>query len=230
MRKKVLRSLALPLLLALTLTALAVSQVPSQDEAKSPSAKESKIKTFRDIAVERDVEVEEGIESSREYSSFEELRTADARAIVYGRIIDAKSFFDESGHPVEHGDYITTEYTVEVLRVLRDRNQESEPEPGRAAPAPLTTPLKIARNGGVVYVNGHRASIKAKGFESLNPGKSYVFFLSWSPPHKAYFLVGGASGIVMVNDDLSLTSLASSKDIRAKLRDMSLDSLIEQVK
>ncbi|HEV2706151.1 MAG TPA: hypothetical protein VGV59_09520 [Pyrinomonadaceae bacterium] len=164
-----------------------------------------------------------------EYTSFEELRKR-AKAIVYGRIVDAKSFFDESGHPVENGDYIITEYTVETYQVLRDRTQESEPEEGRPAPAPLTTSLKIARNGGVVYVNGHRAVVKAKGFESLNPGKSYVFFLFWSSAYKAYTLAGGASGVVLVNNDLSLTPLASSKEIQAKLRDMNLDSLIEQVK
>jgi hypothetical protein len=43
-------------------------------------------------------------------------------------------------------------------------------------------------------------------------------------------LAGGLSGAVMVNDDLSLKPLASSKEIQAKLQGMELESLIKQVK
>lgn len=227
MKRKVLRSITLSALLVVAVAALAVSQVLRESDAKAPAARQEKAKTLRDIAAERDVETEEGIESGREYATLEELKK-EATAVVYGRITDSKSFFDESGHPIEHGDYITTEYTVEVNQVLRNRTLNGDISAGK--PAPLTTPLKIARNGGVVEVNGHRAAVKAKGFESLTAGKSYVFFLSWSPDYQAYTLAGGVSGAVLVNDDLSLKPLASSDAIQSKLRGASLNRLIEQVR
>ena len=183
---------------------------------------------MRDIAIERDVEVEGRSESPSEFTTLESLKE-EAAAIVYGRITDARSFFDESGHPVEHGELITTEYTVDVLRVLKDTTPDAATQPGRAAPAPLATPLKIARNGGEVTVNGHRAVVKVKGYETLNPGKLYVFFLFWSPDYQAYVLAGNISGAVMVNDDLSLKPLASSKEIRLKLRGRDLESFINQL-
>lgn len=57
-----------------------------------------------------------------------------------------------------------------------------------------------------------------------------MFFLFWSPAYKAYVLAHGISGVVMVNDDLSLKPLASSKEIQAKLRGMDLENLINQIK
>jgi hypothetical protein len=230
MRKPILRWVTLLTLLSVTVAALAVLLVQQQGAAKSQHVKQTKQKKLREIAMERDVEVEGVSESHSEYPTFEEL-TKDAAAIVYGRIIDSRSFFDESGDPVlEYGELITTEYTVDVLRVLKDKTSDTLPPRERPQPAPLNTPLKIARNGGVVYVNGHRAAVKVKGFESLEPGKQYVFFLFWSPDYKAYVFAGGLSGAVMVNDDLSLKALASSKEIQARLRGIDLESLFKQVK
>ncbi len=79
-------------------------------------------------------------------------------------------------------------------------------------------------------MNGHRASVKARGFEAMNPGKQYVFFLFWSPNYKAYVLAGGISGVVMVNDDHSLDALASSNELRAELRGIKLEDLIDQIR
>jgi hypothetical protein len=89
--------------------------------------------------------------------------------------------------------------------------------------------LKIARNGGVVLVNGHRASVRVKGFENLNPGKQYVFFLYWSRNYNAYILAGGISGAVLVNDDLTLKALGSGKDLQLQLQNMKLEDLIDQI-
>lgn len=228
MRKKALPLTVLLTLLAVTVAALAVTLAQRQGRAQSPNASQAKQKNLREIAKERDVEVEGSSESHSEYLTFAEL-TKDAVAIVHGRIVDSKSFFDESGHPIEHGENITTEYTVDVLRVLRDRTMNTMRSPDKPAPAPLSTPLKIARNGGAVYVNGHRAAVKVKGYESLIPGKQYVFFLFWSPDYKAYILAGGMSGAVMVNDDLSLKPLASSKEFQEKLRGVDLESFINQL-
>lgn len=226
MRKKILLSMALSSLLVATVAASAAWQA-RQGEAKSPDVSRAKQKKLREIAKERDIEVP-GTEGHAEYPSFEEL-AKDASAVVYGQITDSKSFFDESGHPLEHGENITTEYKVDVLRVLRERTLSTLRSPEKPAPAPLATPLKIARNGGTVYVNGHRAEVKVKGAEHLSPGKRYVFFLFWSPDYKAYVLAGGLSGVVMVNDDLTLRALASSKEIQEKLSGMDLESLAGEV-
>lgn len=228
MKKRVLSLTALLTLFVLVFSvgAFSVSETQQQPTVNSNQAKS---KGLREIALEHDVEVEGISESQSEYSSFDDL-AKDAVAIVYGRIIDSKSFFDESGHPIEYGEIITTEYTVDVYRVLRETKLKAPLAADKLAPASLTTPLKIARNGGVVNVNGHRAAVKVKGYECLASGKQYVFFLFWSPDYKAYVLAGGISGAVVVNEDLSLKALASSEEIQAKLRGMSLESFIARVK
>jgi hypothetical protein len=207
----------------------AVSQGSQQGTATLANAGQTRPKKLREIAMERDIEVEGVSESHGEYATFESLRK-EARAIVYGRILTATSFFDESGAPIERGENITTEYTVDVLRVLKDATLDVIPSPDRPVAVPLRTPLKIARNGGVVSLNGHRASVKVKGFEDLNPGKQYVFFLYWSRSYNAYILAGGISGAVMVNDDLTLKPLGSAKEIQSQLRRMNLEDLIDQIK
>lgn len=228
MKKRVVSVVTLFALLAFIFSVVAFSGSVATPLQGSANSNQARAKKLREIAMERDVEVEGVSESHSEYETFEDVRK-DAAAIVYGRILDSESHFAEA-RPVEYGEVITTKYTVDVLRVLKDKTLDTLPPPERAQPAPLYTPLKIARNGGVVYVNGHRAAVKVKGFESLEPGKQYVFFLFWSPDYKAYVLAGGLSGAVMVNDDLSLKPLASSKEIQAKLRGMDLESLINQVK
>lgn len=230
MKKTVVSVVTLFALLAFIFSVVAFSGSVATPPQSSANSNQARPKKLREIAMERDVEVEGVSESHSEYPTLEDL-TKGAAAIVYGRIIDSKSFFDESGDPIlEYGELITTEYTVDVLRVLKDKTLDTLPPPERAQPAPLYTPLKIARNGGVVDVNGHRAAVKVKGYDSLKPGKQYVFFLFWSPDYKAYVLAGGISGAVMVNDDLSLKPLASSKEIQGKLRGMNLETLINQVK
>lgn len=78
-------------------------------------------------------------------------------------------------------------------------------------------------------VNGHRAAVKVKGYENLELGRDYIFFLFWSPDYKAYVLAGGISGAVLVNDDMSLKALASSKEVQARVRTLRLEALIDQI-
>jgi len=231
MKKEVSRSVTLIVVLTITfsVTALAASLLQWQGAARSSDVNPAKQKKLREIASERDVEVEGISESRADYPTLESLRE-NATAVVYGQIIDSKSFFDESGHPIEYGEVITTEYTVDVLRVLKDKTPGAAPLPEQHPRAPLLTPLKIARNGGVVKVGGHRAAVNVKGYDLLKPGQQYVFFLSWSPDYKAYVLAGGISGAVRINDDLSLKPLATSEAIHSRLRGMNLESLIDQVK
>lgn len=210
----------------LSVGATGVSPLRQRASAKSPAVSRAKQKTLKERAAERDVTIE--VVAHSQYTTFEELIKLP-RAVVYGRIIDSVSFFDESGHYLDQGEYITTEYALEVVRVLKDAKLNAAPEPGKPVPAPLTTPLKIARNGGVVTVNGRRAEARAKGYESLVPGRQYVFFLYWSEDYKAYILAGDMSGAVLVNDDLSLKSLASSEEIREKIRDTDLESLAAEI-
>ncbi len=228
MKERFLTRSTLFTLVAVTFATLAVSLLQRQQVAKSADVGQIKQKKLRERVVERDVEVEGVSESHSEYSTFDDL-VSDAGAIVYGRIIDSHSFFDQSGHPMEYGEIITTEYGIHVHRVLRDRPMKSIPSPDKPAPAPLTTPLKIARNGGVVMVNGHRAAVKVKGYENLELGRDYIFFLFWSPDYKAYVLAGGISGAVLVNDDMSLKALASSKEVQARVRTLRLEALIDQI-
>ncbi|MCM3905733.1 MAG: hypothetical protein ND866_28915 [Pyrinomonadaceae bacterium] len=228
MKKKVMSSMTLLTVLAVTVGALAVSLVQRHGSAKSPNVSQAQQKKLRELAMQRDVEVEGNSGSDLAFTTLASLKSG-SKAIVYGRIMDSKSFFDESGQPAEYGEVITTEYTVEVLRVLKDTTLESMPSPGKAVPAPLTTPLKIARNGGVVNVNGHRAAVKVKGFEALGPGKQYVFFMNWSPDYKAYVLTSGIFGAVMVNGDLSLKPVDSSDEMKSEFRGIDLDSLANEI-
>lgn len=223
MRKKSLRVAAVPVVFVVAFAAIAVGVASQREAAKFPAANQQRPKKLREIAIERDVEVP-GRADHSEYRDLDVL-AKDAQAIVYGRINETKSYFDESGHPIEHGTIITTEYTVKVLRVLKDKTREIVLPPGRPSPAPLTTPLKIARNGGVVYVNGHRASVKVKGFDEVKPGKQYIFFLFWGSAYNAYYPAGGNSGVVVVDDDLSIHSLASSEEMQSKIREMNLEAL-----
>lgn len=227
MRKKYLRVGSVLIVFGLAFAAIAVGVGSQREAAKSPVANQQRPKKLREIAMERDVEIP-GRAAHAEYADFEAL-AKDAEAVVYGRIIEAKSYFDESGHPIEHGTIITTEYAVEVLRILKDKTREIVLPPNRPGPALLTTPLKIARNGGVVYVNGHRASVKVKGFDEVKPGKQYVFFLFWSSAYNAYYPAGGNSGVVVVNDDLNLHSLASSEEMQSKIRGMNLEALANRI-
>ena len=226
MNKNVFISMTLVVLAAAVFSGAVFSGSLSHQQGTVNSG-QTRPKKLREIAMERNVEVEGPSGCNLADMSLADLSTSSS-AIVYGRIIDSKSFFDESS-PSESGDYITTEYAIEVLRVLKDRTLETMPPANKPAPAPLTTPLKIARNGGVVSVNDHRASVRVKGYEAIVSGKQYVFFLNWSPNYNAYKLTYCIFGAVMVNDDLSLKSLGSSKEFQAELRDMSLESLFKQL-
>ena len=186
-------------------------------------------KSLKERALDRDVEIESTAESNLPSVTLPDL-TGGSSAIVVGKIKDAKSFFDESGHPVlEYGDIITTEYDIEVLRVLKNTTLDRLPPANILGPAPVTSPLKIARNGGVVQVNGHKAAVKIKGYEALVPGRVYVFFLNWSPDYKAYVLSYGISGAVAVDEKKSLSPLADNEELRSNFSKLNLDTLAAEI-
>src|SRR2546423_5968696 len=161
MKKRVVIVVTLLALLGFIFSVFAFSGSVATQQ-RSADSDQVRPKKLSEIALERDVEVEGVSESHSEYPTFEEL-TKDATAIVYGRIIDSKSAFAEARNPIDYGEVITTRYTVDVLRVLKDQTLDTLPPSDRPQPQPLYTPLKIARNGGVVDVNGHRAAVKVKG-------------------------------------------------------------------
>jgi len=195
----------------------------------SPDQVKVRPRSLKERALERDVEVESTTDSDMASVTLPIL-TKESSAIVLGRIRSAKSFFDESGDPaLEYGDIITTEYDIEVLRVLKNTTLERMPPPDKLPPAAITTTIKLARNGGVVKVNGHKAAVKVKGYEELAPGREYVFFLNWSPDYKAYVLCYGVSGAVAVEENKSLRSLANHKEIRSDFRKLNLDTLAAEI-
>jgi hypothetical protein len=211
MKKKVLRSLSLLtfLVAALSVTVWTFSLVSQQaPKAENTKAENTSRKTLREIARDRDVEVDvpDG-ERNVEYASLSSL--ADhAEAIVIGQIVEEASSFDGD-------DDIFTTYQVDIKQILKHTKLKAPLATGEQQPMPLTTPLKIARPGGLIYVNGHKASKKLRGSDSLKVGKDYVFFLWWSPAYKAYTLTGGISGVFSIEKDLTVKSLGSKSGVTA---------------
>jgi hypothetical protein len=225
MKNRILNLLTLVTVLAIAFWFFASSErVDSQSD--SANSRQTKPKKLRERAAERDVEVDGPSGCDLTHVTVEGL-SKDSSAIVYGKINGSRSFFDESS-PSEAGDHITTEYSIDVLRVLKDTTRATA-SPQTDVPAPLTTPLKIARNGGMVMVNGHRASVRVKDFEELNSGNQYVFFLNWSPDYKAYILTNCALGAILVKDDLQLKPLGNSKELRAELSALNLQGLFKHI-
>ncbi|MGQ0762745.1 MAG: hypothetical protein ACT4OT_12135 [Acidobacteriota bacterium] len=228
--KKNLMFLSAVLVLNLSIVYLTVfSGYATPRKRLSVELGQSKQKKLSEIAKERDVEIEglsgcEGLDMN-----LADLRE-NSKAIIYGRIFSSKSYFDDSGGPEQYGEIITSEYIVEVLRVIRDRTSESLPAPDKPPPSPLITPLKIARNGGFVFVNGHRASVKVKGYEDLSEGQQYVFFLNWSPSYKAYNLTGCILGAIHVSRDRRLKTLGSSKTLGHELEMLTLEGLVTKIR
>lgn len=159
------------------------------------------------------------LESNAEYHELRWL-AKDSTAILIGRIIHEASSF--SGD-----DEILTSYRVDVQRVLKDKTNEVIPilqllgDP--QVPAPLSTPLKVVRSGGVVYLNNHRVSKKLNGGNALEVDADYILFLHWSRDYKAYYLAGGASGAILVGKDLRVIPLGSEKGV-TKYKGVTLES------
>ncbi len=206
----------------------AIATSTSANQASAPQDK-ARPKSLKQRALERDVEVESTAESNLGSVDLPALASG-ASAIILGKITHTKSFFDESGDPkLEYGDIITTEYDVEVQQIFKNTTLETQSGGGKLAPAALTTPLKIARNGGVVVVNGHKAAVKVKGYEALLRGHQYVFFLNWSPDYKAYVLSYGIFGAIAVDEDRSLRPLAGNDEIKSSFRKLNLDTLAAEI-
>lgn len=192
MRKRLLRPVTLLTLTAaaLSLAAWAIASAPRQ-ETQAAQTDETKRKTLREIARERDVELISHGEDEVEYDDLRQLARA-AEAIVVGRVSTAEAAFGGENS-------IVTTYSVEVERVIKDTKLNAPLPPDQPQPAPLASPLKLVRAGGEVRVNGHRASQRFEG-ETLAAGDEYVLFLWWSPSSNAYYLAGGSSGGVLVRD------------------------------
>lgn len=206
---------------AAVLIAGASGRSRSNRQQASNSADPPRSKTLREIGQERDIEVPVGSENN-EYDDLQSLAKSSV-AIVLGRITEEKSSF-------ESDNYISTYYTVNVERVLKDAASSFPASViGDKPPQPVTSPLKFVRPGGVVYVNGHRVSEKLKGSELLTAGKRYVIFLIWSRAYQSYHLLGGSSGAFLVEDDLRIKTLGSWKQLRQKHDDLYLEVFINEV-
>lgn len=227
MRKKAFRSLTIltVLAVALSVTAWAMSSMQQQSRNQQPqNANSTRRKTLREVAQERDAEVIAHPHSETEISDLHYLAKS-SRAIVLGRITRVEPSFTESG------EFIRTFYTLDVQRVLKDTTWDGPWQHLDAGvpPAPLITPLRFVRDGGVVEVNGHKASLKVKGYELLKEGKDYIFFLHWSSFSKVYALAGGISGVVQVEDNLRVKPLASAEKVKLKHDGASLETFIGDI-
>jgi hypothetical protein len=226
--KKILRTITILTLIAavFSVTAWVISLVQAHPgKLQTPAASsENRKRTLREVAQERDVETTADPEGEAEHTDLRALAES-SRAIVLGRITKAESSF------IESGEFIVTTYTLDVRRVFKDTTSEGAWRllPEGVPPAPLATPLKFVRWGGVVEVNGHRASLKMKGYELLKEGRDYIFFLNWSSFIKAYDLAGGISGVVRVEDDLRVTPLASSEKVKRKHGGADLETFINEI-
>lgn len=203
MRNRLLRPVTLLALTAaaLSLTAWAIASAPRQSP-QAAQADETKRKTLRERARERDVDVQEiEDELSGEYSDLRTL-AKHAESIVVGRVTSAQPSFDGD-------DFIYTTYQIDVQRVVKDTQLNAPLMAGQEPPAPLMTPLKLVRPGGTVMVNGHRATEALQGGDRLKPGNDFLLFLWWSPNFKAYRLAGGISGAFLVGADERVSPLGT---------------------
>ncbi len=174
---------------------------------ESPGKNPPKRKTLRQIAQERDIDISTQRESEVEYS-LEELTRSEA--IIQGRIINTETTLSD--------DSISTTYTIETQRVVKPFTSAVPLDiyqlMNKAVPEPINNEFKITRPGGSMVVNGHRINGIRASEHQLNQNESYMFFLTWSGDLATYVLVGGISGIVLVQDDLQIIPLATSKDVK----------------
>jgi hypothetical protein len=177
-------------------------------------------KSMRQVAAERDIELPVPNDATVEFSTLNGLKE-NAVAVVYGRIVKEEAAFNESG------DLITTNYTLNVKRVIRDDRLKYASMTGETDVLPLATPLRFYRAGGEVIVNGHRASQKLEGSELLSQGKDYILFLSWNPYEKSYYL-SGVSGAFLVDERNLLKPLGNRAGIR-KYEGADLEALIDEL-
>ncbi len=174
--------------------------------AQEPVSQEKR-KSLREIAQDRDVELVAERHSEIEYS----LETlVNSEAIIQGKIIGIETTLET--------DSLYTTYTIETQRAIKPFVSglplEAYQILNKPAPAPIKSTFKISRVGGALLVDGHRISERVAGLDELKRGDSYIFFISWSGDYQTYMLAGGISGVLRVNRDGTLVSLATDKDVR----------------
>ncbi len=210
MKRKIMHIVTILTLLAVAFSLAAWALGSDTSLQKAEQGRLSSGQTLKEIGRQRDVEGEVPIsEGNAEYDDLY-LLAKHSDAIVIGRIVKEESAF--SGE-----DHIVTTYLVEINRVLSDKMAETistlkvlgEHEP----PAPLSTPLKIVREGGVVSIDGHHVAKTLRGSEALRVGQDYILFVNWSRDFKAYRLAGGVSGAVLIDSDLAVKPLGSGKGL-----------------
>lgn len=233
MHKTILRWLTLLMILAALTSAttwgVSLMRQPQHQEAKQ-KASGTKSKTLRETAAERDVETDASERHSlAEFKGDLSALAKGAHAIVIGRITGESASFT--------GDnFIDTYFTVEVRRVLKETDLRAAGVPLRdfmkeeeiGTPPPLATPLTVVRGGGVVHVAGHRASVNIKGRDLVATGKDYVLFLQWDTNYKAFHIIGGVSGAVLVENDI-VRPLASEGKIKRRYDGANLETFIEEI-
>lgn len=211
------------LVLLCSLVAFAFLQSQLKVNAQQETTKETKHKTLRDAAAERDFDVSADTLETELTDLASVIKFSNA--IVVGRITEAKSDFTGSG------DFVETFYKIDNVRVVKDTTSEGAWRhiDSSSPPSPLAAPLKLARIGGVVEKNGRRTRLKVNGVDKLKEGKTYVFFLQWSTAGKTYVLTGGTSGVFAVNEsDSSIKPLSTQKQFTDKYAGLDLESFLQE--
>ena len=222
MKKKMLRALTISTVLAVLLvtTVLSVSLV-QESGGSAAKAKKGGPQSLRATAQQRDVEVLlTDTELNAEHPSIASLNK-NAAAVIVGKVTSEQAFF-------EGEEEIYTAYTVDVKEVLRDASEW----PYRATytpPAPLVSPLKVFRAGGEVSVNGHRAAVRLAGAELLKANKDYVMFLHWNSLSKRYRILGGMSGVFLIQGNNRLKPLGVNEQLQ-KYEGLDLQSLTSEIR
>jgi hypothetical protein len=151
------------------------------------SPAQNKERTLRDEANEK------GSASRASYPEDLFLATLDqlvARSdlIIVGRVVDEKTRLSADE------DYVFTDYTVEVLEILKDSAQHTE----------IGKRLTVSKEGGNVVVDGRPIRVDTPTFPGLRWITPHLLFLARPKGAGAdvqWHFVGGTLGALEINDD-----------------------------
>ncbi|MFN2453940.1 MAG: hypothetical protein ABR577_06925 [Pyrinomonadaceae bacterium] len=228
MNRRILRPLTILTLLVafISATAWVVSYVHAQTSPQQPSnqSKAPKRQTVREYAQEHDITVERSIHGDSDITDLS-LLLKHSSAVILGHITKAEASFDVTGNEVN------TTYTIEVKRVIKDVPSDAARQLGLPLPAPLVTPLKMKRPEGEVEINGHHVSFvsQARSFKLLKEGNDYIFFMNWGSEGKAYRVIGGLSGMYLVESTGRIKPLSTEKIIQDKYAGLDVESFINEL-
>ncbi len=171
-------------------------------------------KSLREEAQVRNVEIPERDSESEREQNLDSL--VFAQTIIVGKIDVRNTRFDGKHH-------LRTDYTVSVQSIVKDFKSVIPieiypllPKDYFPPPSALSETITIARYGGSMNVNGNRIIQKVPGYNQLNEGDTYIFFLSWEPNYNAFMLHGGISGAILIGANSQIIPLTTKGEFRSE--------------